>query len=451
METMSAPRAAAMPTQEHFARNFIDGRWQFPAAPFEFDICNPATGSIVATVPLSSRLEVARAIAAAGSALERQWARPDERDRCLRALADLLTLNAGALAALQTLETGLDPLDSRAGVEATLQVCWQQVYGAGTQLDTDAPRGVSGHILSWGLPFAEVVLSTLPSLARGGTVVIKPSLRAPLCAVAFACLAEQAGFPPGVVNIVQGTGVDVGADLMARRELSGLHVRAGDRTIAAAERSHSRTGVPLQVLRAGGNLAIVGPDADSELNPLLDTVVAGVRRNNAGGPFGLPLLAVHADRVDEVVPAVLAALDGTVAAPLPTEALRYRALSRIETLRDAGAQVLLGGTRIPDDIPHRMGWRIPPTVLMLGSVAGKLDSSHENSALRADQASAPLGPVLGVLSWTEPGELGSALTAVRAGNGVAVVWGTADGRLPHASIVTGPGPAALPASWSGEL
>lgn len=446
METMSAPRAASMPTQEHFARNFIGGRWQFPAAPFEFDICNPATGSILATVPLSSRLEVARAIAAAGSALEGEWARPDERNRCLRALADLLTLNAGALAALQSIETGLDPLDSRAGVEATLQFCWQQVHGAGALSGPEA-RGVSGHILSWGLPLAEVVLSTLSSLARGGAVVVKPSLRAPLSAVAFACLAEQAGFPPGVVNVVHGTGVDVGADLMARRELSGLHVRAGDRTIAAAERSRRRTDVPLQVLRAGGNLAVVGPDADSDLNPLLDAVVTGVRRNNAGGPFGLPLLAVHRDRVDDVVPAVLAALDGTVAAPVPTEALRYRALSRIETLRDAGARVLLGGTRIPDDIPHRMGWRIPPTVLMLGSV----ESAGENPALRADQAGAPLGPVLGILTWSEAAELGSALTAVRAGDGVAVVWGTVDGRLPHASTVAGPGPAALPASWSGGL
>lgn len=204
------------------------------------------------------------------------------------------------------------------------------------------------------------------------------------------------------------------------------------------------------MLRAGGNLAVVGPDADSELNPLLDAVVAGVRRNNAGGAFGLPLLAVHRDRVDDVVPAVLAALDGTVAAPLPTEALRYRALSRIEALRDAGAQVLLGGTRIPDDIPHRMGWRIPPTVLMLGDAAGT-EGSADNSALRAEQAGAPMGPVLGVLTWSEPGDLGSALTAVRAGDGVAVVWGTVDGRLPHASVVAGPGPAALPAAWSGGL
>lgn len=266
METMSAPRAASMPTQEHFARNFIGGRWQFPAAPFEFDICNPATGSILATVPLSSRLEVARAIAAAGSALEGDWAAPDERNRCLRALADLLTLNAGALAALQSIETGLDPVDSRAGVEATLQVLWQQVYGAGTEVGTEAPQGVSGHILSWGLPLTEVVLSTLSSLTRGGTVVIKPSLRAPLSAVAFACLAEQAGFPAGVVNVVHGTGVDVGADLMARRELSALHVRAGGRATARspppsaamhAPTSRSRCCAPEGTLRSSGRTPTV--------------------------------------------------------------------------------------------------------------------------------------------------------------------------------------------------
>ena len=103
--------------------------------------------------------------------------------------------------------------------------------------------GVSGHILSWGLPFTEIVTSVLPALGRGDTVIVKPSLRGPLTPAAFGFLATRAGLPAGVVNIVQGTGIDVGADLISRPGLSALHVRAGDRTIAQAQRGHQRTGV----------------------------------------------------------------------------------------------------------------------------------------------------------------------------------------------------------------
>lgn len=93
-----------------------------------------------------------------------------------------------------------------------------------------------------------------PAIARGDTVIVKPSLRGPLTPVAFAFMATEVGLPAGVVNVVQGTGLDVGADLISGRRLSALHVRAGERTIAQAERSHRRTGVALHTLRAGVTL-----------------------------------------------------------------------------------------------------------------------------------------------------------------------------------------------------
>ena len=96
--------------------------------------------------------------------------------------------------------------------------------------------------------------------------------------------------------------------------------------------------------------------------------------------------------------AVTERLSRTAAAPLPTEPLRQRALGRIRYLVEAGAQVRLGGSSLPDDIEHRMGWRIPPTVLMLGAAG--------SPAALAEQASVPLGPVLGILSWDNVIELG---------------------------------------------
>ncbi len=91
---------------------------------------------------------------------------------------------------------------------------------------------------------------------------MKPSLRGPLSPVAFAHVATEIGLPAGVVNLVQGTGVDVGAELITRRDLSALHVRAGQRTIAQAMRAHERSDVCLHALRAGGNVVIAGPEQD---------------------------------------------------------------------------------------------------------------------------------------------------------------------------------------------
>ena len=431
---------------DFYARNLIGGRWQFPAAPYEFEIRSPDDSTIIAVVPLSSRLDVAAAFGAADSALRGTWAVPDARARLLPALLDLITASRTDLARVQCAETGVSPADSLHAIDVTLTVA----RAALADLAAGCPSrggGVSGHILSWGLPFTEIVTSVLPALGRGDTVIVKPSLRGPLTPAAFGFLATRAGLPAGVVNIVQGTGVDVGADLISRPGLSALHVRAGERTIAQAQRSHQRTGIELHALRAGGNVMIIGPGSDA--GAVADAVAAGVRVHSSGGPFGLPLLAVHRDGQESVLQAVTERLSRTAAAPLPTEPLRQRALGRIRYLVEAGAQVRLGGSSLPDDIGHRMGWRIPPTVLMLGAAG--------SSAALAEQASVPLGPVLGILSWDSESELGPAFTASRNGAGIASICGAGDRAatsLPHGLVTAGPPAAladmtALPAAWLG--
>jgi acyl-CoA reductase-like NAD-dependent aldehyde dehydrogenase len=429
-----------------YQRNLIGGRWKFPAAPYEFEIRSPDDSTIIAVVPLSSRLDVAAAFGAADSALRGTWAAPDARAQLLHALLDLITARRTELARLQCAETGLSPADSLHAIDVTLTVA----RAALADLTAGRPSrdgGVSGHILSWGLPFTEIVTSVLPALGRGDTVIVKPSLRGPLTPAAFGFLATRAGLPAGVVNIVQGTGVDVGADLICRPGLSALHVRAGERTIAQAQRGHQRTGIELHALRAGGNVMIIGPGSD--VGAVAGAVAAGVRVHSSGGPFGLPLLAVHRDCHESVLQAVTDRLSRTAAAPLPTEPLRQRALRRIRYLVEAGAQVRLGGSSLPDDIEHRMGWRIPPTVLMLGAAG--------SPAALAEQASVPLGPVLGILSWDSESELGPAFTAPRNGAGIASIVGAghwAAASLPHGLVTTGPPAAltdmtALPAAWLG--
>jgi acyl-CoA reductase-like NAD-dependent aldehyde dehydrogenase len=434
--TLERP-ASSLPDDDHYARNLIGGRWQFPAAPYEFEIRHPGDSTITAVVPLSSRFDVDRAFGAAAAALRGPWAGPAERIGMLQAVIDLLEASRTELARLQSTETGLSMPDSLDTLGATVSVA-RAVLNRGARGEPSGGAGVSGHILSWGLPFTEIITSVLPALVNGDTVIVKPSLRGPLSPVAFAYLATQAGLPPGVVN--------------GRRDLSALYVRAAPRTIAQAQRAHDRSGVSLHTLHAGGNVVIVGPQDDIDLAALAETVAAAVRMNSSGGPFGLPLLAVHEDRAEPVLTAVLERLSRTAAAPLPAEPLRRRALDRIGSLVAAGAEVLAGGAKLPDDIAHRMGWRMPPTVLALGSPG--------SPAVAAEQASVPLGPVLSVITWQDWSRLGAVLESQRARHGIASVWGAgqqAAAPLGFGLVTAGSSPSSasallttsLPPAWTG--
>lgn len=416
--------------EEQFMRNHIAGRWQFPAAPYEFEIRSPADSRIVAVVPLSSRFDVSDAVESARSALRTGWGERATRTRAVRHLVDELAVHETDLAALQCAETGLLYEDSLAAVRFTLSEA-RAMLRCESVAHLPETGGVSGHILSWGLPFNEVISSVLPALLAGDTVVVKPSLRAPLSASALVHFADLAGFAPGVVNIVQGTGGDVGAELVSRRDLSGLHVRANDRVVKQASRS--RTGVPLRTLRAGGNAIVVGAEAGEALHAVVGAAVDMIRVNSAGGPLALGTLAVHSSLRDTAIASLVERLHDGDPAPLPTEALRMQALRAVAAQVGAGARPQLGGVEVPDDIAHRMGWRMLPTILDLGKAG--------SDAHRMHQAVEPLGPVVSVFTFDDPVDLASAFSAPRYSDGVARLAGFGSrfgGSLPHGLTVGEP-------------
>jgi acyl-CoA reductase-like NAD-dependent aldehyde dehydrogenase len=129
--------ASSLPDDGHYARNLIGGRWQFPAAPYEFEIRHPGDSTITAVVPLSSRFDVDRAFGAAAAALRGPWAGPAERIGMLQAVIDLLEASRTELARLQSTETGLSMPDSLDTLGATVSAAkavlgtvgtWQRVY-----------------------------------------------------------------------------------------------------------------------------------------------------------------------------------------------------------------------------------------------------------------------------------------------------------------------------------
>jgi len=444
--------AVQLPTHAHYGRNLINGKWVFPAAPYEYEIRNPSDSTITTVVPLSSRFDVDHAIAAAAEALPGQWADTQSRDQLLALLLHRLADQADGLARLQSTETGLGFADSLAAVESTLRIA-RSILTKEILRDRSTSAGVSGHVLSWGAPFSEMLLSVFPALAAGNTAVVKPSLRGPLSAVAVACIADQLGFPAGVLNVVQGTGVDVGAALISSSALQVLHVRANEFTLSRASRAGRRTHVPLHTLAAGGNAAIVYPGIGEEkLETMATEIAQAVRVHSAGGPFGLHTVAVHRDVAKNVITAILGqlAFGENDAAPLPTEPLRRRAFSRIDQLVAGGGRVLLGG-RVPDDIKHRMGWRLPTTVVDLGDVSSKAVS------VMLTDASEPIGPVLTIVQWDTLADIDTVFRGTRYRDGYAAVWGddsmddhnrfgvTARERGPMRAMHSG----LIPTAWTG--
>lgn len=441
--------AGLLPADEQYARNLLAGCWEFPAVPFDFEIRDPLHGDVITTVPLSSRLDVARAVAAASSAAG-AWAADGAARRLLvTRLVDEIESCAEPLAGIQALETGLDPGDSHAATQSLIGFCRALLAREPATASGRVSAGASGHVLSWGLPLAEVTCGVLPHLLAGRAAVIKPSLRAPMSAAAFAHLATRLGFPPGVINLVQGTGADAGAALIGASGLTALHVRAGERTLSQATRAAAASGARLSCLRAGGNVVVAGPDA--EVDQVAAVVASGQRVHSAGGPLGLPLLCVHVGIADRFADALLTRLQACRPAPLPTEPLRNRAIARVTAMVAAGAHVICGGV-IPDDTRHRMGWILPPTVVVAGTVqdwpaaAGVLDE--------------PVGPVLAVLTWRSPADLAGVFRHPRHADGIASIWGlgnadVAAAALPHSTILRQAAPimaladGSLPASWAG--
>lgn len=210
---------------------YINGRWTSSSSGATFEVINPATETIIARVPKGTREDAQKAIAAARAAFDTGvWSEklPSERAAILWKLADLVQENAAHLAKLETLQVGktikystdsdlpfiIDNLRFFAGAARLLEGTAAAEYsGTGTSIIRREPIGVVGAIVPWNYPLFIAVWKLAPALAAGNTMVIKPASATPLTLLEFAKLAEKAGVPPGVLNVVTGSGEEIGAEL----------------------------------------------------------------------------------------------------------------------------------------------------------------------------------------------------------------------------------------------
>jgi acyl-CoA reductase-like NAD-dependent aldehyde dehydrogenase len=220
---------------EHFERNFVGGDWVFSREGYNFDIYDPSNSEVIAAVPLSSRFDVAKTVTIASDALAAWSARPrSERFAVVAQAVTLIKSSLDQIIEIEARDTGAPARFLREQVADAVKYVEANLHH--DKSASEQPFGVIGAILSWSGPFALSCREILPAIAAGHTMVVKPSLRAPLSSVLLAEILQEAGLPAGVFNLVQGTGLDVGASLGANADFlkSGFRAVAGPQKLLRA-------------------------------------------------------------------------------------------------------------------------------------------------------------------------------------------------------------------------
>ena len=215
------------------ARLFIGGEWVEPAGGRTLPVENPATEEVLCEVAAAGVADVERAVAAARAALDGDWGWKTparERGRILWRIADALEARIDEFARLETLDNGKPIFESRyvdvpAAVEALRYFAGWADKIMGETIPVSGPIvlaytlrepvGVVAAITPWNFPLIQALWKIAPALACGNTVVHKPASYTPLSALKFAELAAEHGLPPGVLNVVTGSGAEVGNALVA--------------------------------------------------------------------------------------------------------------------------------------------------------------------------------------------------------------------------------------------
>lgn len=257
-------------------QNYINGEWVDSKATVFWDVINPATRNVLAKVPMSTRKEIDAAIGAAKAAFP-EWRRtpPLARARCLFRLKELLEKNFEQLSRIQTMEHGKTIDESRGETRRGIEMVevatgipslmmGYNLEDVATGIDESViyqPLGVFGHIAPFNFPFMVPLWYSPFALATGNTFVVKPSPRDPITQVKLAELVDEAGFPPGVYNVVHG-GADAAHTLVEDPRVSGITFVGTTAIGKEVYRKCGETRKRAIVQVSAKNFAIVMPDAD---------------------------------------------------------------------------------------------------------------------------------------------------------------------------------------------
>ncbi|CAD5106971.1 NAD-dependent succinate-semialdehyde dehydrogenase [Zestomonas carbonaria] len=374
------------------AGHYIDGQWHSGGPTYA--VRNPATGEVVVEVPRGGAEETNAAIAAAERALP-AWRGllAKERAARLRRWAELMLASQDELARLLSREQGKPLAEAKGEVAyAASFLEWfaeeaKRVYGdvipshkADARIVvTKQPIGVVAAITPWNFPLAMVTRKVGPALAAGCTLILKPSEETPLSAFALAVLAEQAGIPAGVFNIVSGDAPAIGGALQASGVVRKLSFTGSTRTGKLLMRQAADT-LKKVSLELGGNAPFI-VFADADLDAAVRGAMASKFRNTGQTCVCVNRFYVQ-DEVYEAFTAKLAeavralrvgnALEGdTEQGPLINEAALAKVEQHVGDALEKGARLLCGGQR------HALGGTFYEPTVLAEANAGMLIAGEE--------------------------------------------------------------------------
>jgi acyl-CoA reductase-like NAD-dependent aldehyde dehydrogenase len=385
-------------------------------------VINPANGEILGYTARGDHADIDQAIAAASKAFySKDWLdlKPYERGRLMLKLAEKINSRRDHLAKLLSLENGKPLRESYDEVETTVRNFeyyggWaDKVHGRVIPISNDVldyirlePLGVVGHIIPWNYPLDIFARGVAPCLAIGNTVVAKPAEETPLSTLEIAKLSGEVGFPPGVINVVSGYGIEAGAALAAHAGIQGLafcgSIETGKQVLRAAVENIT----PVVSLELGGKSPlIIFPSADVEKAA---SAAAHSILYNTGQSCGcLSRVLVHADLYEEVTQKIKEVLAGVRLGswdedadmgPLVSQGQLDRVLNYIQVGINEGAKIISGGKRVESGSFGR-GYFIEPTAFT---------DVHPGMRIVDEEI---FGPVLGIMTFETEAE------AIRIANG----------------------------------
>ncbi|MBP2239197.1 betaine-aldehyde dehydrogenase [Sinorhizobium kostiense] len=367
---------------------YIDGTWRPSSDGRTFDVVNPATEEVIHRAAAASAEDVDIAVKAARRAFDKDgWPKlaGRKRARYLRAIADGIRARQAEVARLEVIDNG-KPLPEADWDIADAAGCFDFYAGLAEQLDNNPeepialadarftskavkePIGVAGAIIPWNYPLLMAAWKVAPALAAGCTVVLKPAEVTSLTALELAAIADEAGLPPGVLNIVTGAGSVAGQAIIDHKGVDKLAFTGsgpvGAKIMAAAARDIKRVSLEL-----GGKSPFVVFD-DADIDDAVEWIMFGIFWNQGQVCSATSRVLVQEGIYERLLARLVEETkkikigdglqEGVLLGPLVSRRQYEQVLAAIEAAKDAGAMVACGGKR-PEGFEK--GYYLEPTVL----------------------------------------------------------------------------------------
>ncbi len=395
--------------------NYIEGEWVDAKDGGRFDVVDPATGEAIATVPDAQPVDAERAIDAARRAFDDgPWSATSERERgriLLRA-AEIVRREHERLAEMETRDSGKPIGEAREDI-AEVAFMFEYYGGWATKISGEIPAvgpdamslvvkepvGVTAAIVPWNYPMMMAVQKVAPALAAGCTVILKPAEQTPLTALEIPTILEEAGLPPGVLNVITGFGPTAGSPLVHNRKVDKVGF-TGSREVGKIIMREGADTLKRVTLELGGK----SPNiffADASFDDAVEGTCNGIFWNQGEICSAGSRVFVERSIYDEALQAMVdrgrrvkvgAGLDPeTTMGPLVSKEQQERVMGYIELGKKEAKLALMGEG--PSDPGLAGGYFVPPTIFY--------DAANDMKIAREEI----FGPVMTVLPFSDVDEV----------------------------------------------